>query len=64
MNADEIWKQLIAKRPQLREPGAKIEITAANLRALIRQVWDQGHQHGPTSTDAFGRLREMFKDPM
>lgn len=46
MTFEEVWAQLLKKRPELGDSGSKVEITAENFRALLRQVWGQGERAG------------------
>ncbi len=42
MTFSQIWDQLKRKQPKLENSEATMEITAGNLRKLLRQVYDQG----------------------
>lgn len=57
MTFQEIWQQLCRKSPSLEKPGATVEFKSENLKALLRQVYDQGQKSAPASSD--GRF-DMF----
>lgn len=47
MTFSQLWEQLCTKRPELREPSARLEFTAANLELLLLQVYQQGQRAEP-----------------
>lgn len=49
MTSDEIWEQLKRKQPKLERSDAVVEITAGNLRRLLRQAYEQGEASRPSS---------------
>ena len=56
MTFDQIWGQFTKKRPELNTDEATVEFTAASLRLLLRQVYEQGQAsvHKPSpAQDAF-----------
>jgi hypothetical protein len=57
MGFDDIWKHLLAKKPALSDDEAVCEFKAANLRTLLRQVYDQGYERGKQQMgDMFSNL--------
>ena len=58
MTFDEIWNQLLRKRPELGDGGATIELTADNLRQLLRQVYEQGQKSA--DRDSKNPFAELF----
>lgn len=56
MGFDDIWKHLLAKKPALADDEATFKCSVANLRTLLRQVYDQGYERGKQLTGDFGGL--------
>lgn len=44
MTFDDIWNQLLAKKPALRDDAAQVTFTADNFKRLLRQVYEQGQK--------------------
>lgn len=61
MRFTEIWAQLVRKSPKLAKDDATVEFKAANLRALLRQVYEQGEKAGRGSAQP---ATPSFKDDM
>jgi hypothetical protein len=57
MGFDDIWKQLLAKKPALADDEAVCEFKAASLRRLLRQVYDQGYERGK---EQMGTINGLF----
>ena len=57
MTLDQIWKQLVKKKPKLQDPNATVEITSDNLRLLLKQVYEQGERRA-TNTNNF--MEDVF----
>lgn len=55
-----IWDQLVAKDARLKEDDAAVEFRAANLKRLLRQVYDQGVKQGK-KPGPFDKVLEQFK---
>lgn len=49
MTFDQIWQSLCRKKPNLTDSTATVEMSTGNLRALLRQVYKQGHKAGVDS---------------
>ena len=58
MTFDAIWQQLERKQPRLRR-DCRIEFTSGNLRALLRQVYEQGQKSTSASSD---KTTTAFRD--
>lgn len=46
MTFDQIWNQLLKKSSDLADPQAKVEFSSENLKALLRQVYEQAEKTG------------------
>lgn len=64
MTFDQIWERLARKKPALEQDDSVVTFTSANLRQLLRQVYDQGeassHDKAPAGnpfSDLFGGFR-------
>lgn len=63
MGFDDIWNQLLAKKPALSDDEATFVCPVANLRKLLRQVYDQGYERGKEQTRKIdGLFENMFKE--
>jgi hypothetical protein len=61
MTFEAIWQQLCSKKPALKTPETKIvEFTSQNLKALLRQVYEQGERHGRESAEQPAKPRDPF----
>jgi hypothetical protein len=58
MTFQDIWNQLCRKQPSLEKPETTVEFKSDNLKALLRQVYEQGQKSIPTNSDG------TRKDPM
>ncbi len=47
MTFDQIWGQLVRQKPKLERDDSIAEFTVANLRRLLRQVYEQGQASVP-----------------
>ena len=47
MTFDQIWGQLVRKKPKLESDDSIVEFTAGNLRRLLRQAFEQGQASVP-----------------
>ena len=64
MTFDDIWNQLVRKQPKLKSSEAVVEVKAAKLKSLLRQVYAQGQKSVPARksglldkySDIFGGL--------
>jgi len=54
-----LWEQLTKKDNRLANPETKIEITADNLKRLVKQFYDKGYDNG---RDASKGAVKSFKD--
>ncbi len=46
MTPDQIWERIVHIRPELANDLASVEMSAINLRLLLKQVWEQGNDYG------------------
>ena len=46
MNMKQIWEQLCKKNDRLKDSGATVEFSSANLQQLLEQVYEQGKKTG------------------
>ena len=60
MTFDEIWKQLMGKQPKLDKADADVTFKAENLKALLRQVYEQGRQSAPRGSAAADMFSGIF----
>lgn len=59
MNQAELWQHYLSKNPHWEESG--VRLTAAGLKKLFDQTWEQGHKVG--HHQAFGEgIRSQFGD--
>ena len=63
MTFDQLWGQLVRKKSKLERDDSTVEITAGNLRRLLRQAYEQGQASVPREStgnpfaDIFGGKR-------
>jgi len=60
MTFDEIWAQLCAKKPSLKDPASQAVFTSEQLEKLLRQVYEQGaklEKRNQAFRDLFGGMR-------
>lgn len=55
MKFSAVWDQLCRKHPGLSNDRSTIECTSANLRSLLRQVYDQGEKEGKEHAEKCGK---------
>lgn len=51
MTFQDIWDQLCRKQPSLAQPETTVEFKSGTLKALLRQVYEQGQKSVPTNID-------------
>jgi len=56
MRLDEIWKQLVKKRPALANDNATVTIRVGKLHKLLRQVYRAGLESGQAADELFRTL--------
>ena len=59
LNRDALWQHYLTKNPHWQEEGARL--TAAGLKKLFDQTWEQGHRVGHKQAVGQG-LRDQFSD--
>jgi hypothetical protein len=47
---NQLWDQLVRKKPDLSDDGAKVTITSLSLKAMLRQAYEQGQLSKPASS--------------
>ena len=63
MGFDKIWNHLLAKKPALADDEATFKCSVANFRTLLRQVYDQGYEHGKQQMGEIdGLFENIFKE--
>ena len=60
MKFDDIWNQLCRKQPKLGNADSVVEFKSGNLKALLRQVYEQGQK---SANDANQRQASGPFDP-
>lgn len=69
MTFNQIWDQLCSKKPSLKRADSTLEFKPENLKALLRQVYEQGRKsaeyagksdYGLKDTD--GPFGDLFKN--
>ena len=60
MTFDAIWQQLCRKVPKLENDSAKVEFESKNLRALLRQVYEQGERNAPKPPEPKNPFSDIF----
>lgn len=64
LNQAELWQHYLTQNPHWQEDGARL--TAAGLKKLFEQTWQQGHKVGHQQAVAqslrgqFGDLSDLF----
>lgn len=62
MTFDAIWQQLCKKKPSLCKDDNTVEFKSANLKTLLRQVYDQGAKSVPKSEPIGNSNGQVFDD--
>lgn len=62
MTFDTIWDQLCRKNPALSKGDSTVEFKSANLKTLLRQVYDQGAKSVPKSEPIGNSNGQVFDD--
>ena len=57
MTFEQLWDALAAKKSALKDPEKKLEFVSKNLKALLKQVWDQSAKHEKETAE---RVRKMM----
>ena len=61
MTLEGIWEQLVRKNPSLARSDVTVEFSPQNLKALLRQVYEQGQNSVATHNRPFSDMfNEMF----
>lgn len=60
MTFQAIWDQLCRKSSALEKPDSVVEFKADNLKALLRQVYEQGQQSVPRQSKDTDEMKSMF----
>lgn len=60
MSFDIHWLLFVKKRPKLDKEDAVVEITAKNLKSLMRQAYEKGYADGEKDTNPFDFLEQTI----
>lgn len=60
MTFHDIWNQLLKKSSSLADPQSKVEFTSENLKALLRQVYEQGEKAGRESAPTSDGVSDLL----
>ena len=50
---ESLWDQLVKKRPLLKNDDSEVTISAANLKSLLQQFYDQGGKSASQFDEVF-----------